>query len=342
MKNQLGSLRDVSIFAFVMSNALFVLVLLLLQLNKHIINVRYPFNAVNTITFNKNSMEFYVKREYLELEPIGFMFVLFFGVVLVIQFIAMLFHRFATISQILATTPLDWYCSKKVKETVMASELGEYAVQIAMKLQKPRPEWDTENDDPNDKTGRTDTIHRLLFQHGKKQDWSNLETNFKRELFKDGELNLGKLAISKKTLSVLDDKRKSMTEYRKAKKSHLISSPNHYNSYGMANEGHYSVPNNWADDHDSISIYQRVPFRSASPNASIYGSTPRPLVSALKKSSSSLLKPENIYEEGKHNLGFVEDEIYGASKYKTVNKKVDYDGIELVEKKTLDDGNTSA
>lgn len=50
---------------------------------------------------------------YLHLEPIGLVFVFFFASVMVIQFIAMLFHRFGTLSQILASTELSC-CSRSV------------------------------------------------------------------------------------------------------------------------------------------------------------------------------------------------------------------------------------
>jgi chitin synthase len=187
MQNQLKALRDISVFAFTMGNALFVLVVFLLQVSKEYLHVRWPFNIKNNIIFDQDSFEITIQREYLNLEPISLLFVVFFGIVLFIQFIAMLFHRFATISQILATTQIDWYCSKRVKDTVSASELKEKAVEIARHLQRPRPEWD-EEDDGNDgakhNRGRRDTIHRLLLQQKKNKEWSNLETNFKRELFK--------------------------------------------------------------------------------------------------------------------------------------------------------------
>lgn len=108
MQNQLKAYRDISVFAFTMSNALFVLIVFLLQLNKELLHVRWPLDIQNEITFDQTSFEFTIKREYKNLEPISMLFVGFFGAVLVVQFIAMLFHRFATISQILATTQIDW------------------------------------------------------------------------------------------------------------------------------------------------------------------------------------------------------------------------------------------
>lgn len=115
VKDGLKGLRDMSVFAFVMINALFVLVIFILQLNKEFIHVRWPLGAKNVIEFDDSITEINISREYLELDPIGLVFIVFFGVILFIQFGAMLMHRFSTISQILATTALDWYCGKQVK-----------------------------------------------------------------------------------------------------------------------------------------------------------------------------------------------------------------------------------
>ena len=53
-----------------------------------------------------------VEYFFLELEPIGLVFVVFFAVVLIIQVIGMLFHRWGTLSQIISTTRIF---KKKVK-----------------------------------------------------------------------------------------------------------------------------------------------------------------------------------------------------------------------------------
>lgn len=309
MQSQLKALRDVSVFAFTMGNALFVLVVFLLQLNKQYLHVRWPLNVKNNIIFDQDTSEIIIQREYLNLEPISLLFVVFFGIVLFVQFIAMLFHRFATISQILATTQIDWYCSKRVKDTVSASELKEKAVEIARHLQRPRPEWDDDDlDVALDKTGgKRDTIHRLLMQNKKQKDWSNLETNFKRELFKDEDLNLRKLRLTKKTEAILDDLRKSTAEYRRSKKSTNIINP-----YFTSNESTYSVAHSNFSDKDSFSIYQRATYRPSSPVPSVYVNG-APLKSALKNSNSrntiSLRDDVSIYAQGIENMSFVNDEV---------------------------------
>lgn len=306
MQNQLKALRDISVFAFTMGNALFVLVVFLLQLNKQYLHVQWPLNVKNNIIFDQDSFEITIQREYLNLEPISLLFVIFFGIVLVVQFIAMLFHRFGTISQILATTQIDWYCSRRVKDTVSASELKENAVKIARHLQKPRPEWEDDDADySGDKLGRRDTIHRLLMQHKKQKDWSNLETNFKRELFKESDLNLRKLKLTRKTEAILNEFRKSMAEYQRIKKTSSIISP-----YYPSNEGAYSMAHSTNSDKDSFSVYQRATYRHSSPAQSVYVNGTQ-LKSALKKTQSlntlSLHDEVVAYAQGIDNLSFVDD-----------------------------------
>lgn len=66
--------------------------------------------------FFRMTRQVHITKEYLQLEPIGLVFVFFFALILIIQFTAMLFHRFGTISHILASTELNLTCSKKSEE----------------------------------------------------------------------------------------------------------------------------------------------------------------------------------------------------------------------------------
>lgn len=54
-----------------------------------------------------------IEKQYLQLEPIGFVFLIFFGILLVVQFVAMLLHRFGTFCQILANTHINVSCGNK-------------------------------------------------------------------------------------------------------------------------------------------------------------------------------------------------------------------------------------
>jgi chitin synthase len=182
MKASLNNLRDMVIFGFVMANALFILIVFLLQLNKSEIHIRWPYAAKNTIIFDETVNEIIIKREYLELEPIGLAFIGLFGVILLIQFTAMLIHRFSTISQILAFTNLDWSFGRKETDISVGAELNRKAVSIALQFQRPKRIWDDDDQDEQEKTVyRRDTIKRLLLNQQDKQDQSNLEANFKKQ-----------------------------------------------------------------------------------------------------------------------------------------------------------------
>ena len=65
------------------------------------------------VTESYSILQVHISQEHLQLEPIGLVFVFFFALILIIQFVAMLFHRFGTISHILSSTELNC-CNKKV------------------------------------------------------------------------------------------------------------------------------------------------------------------------------------------------------------------------------------
>lgn len=205
----LKSLRDMVVFAFCMINAIFILIVFLLQLKKEDLHYEWPFNADNTIIFQEDIFEITIKREYLQLEPIGFMFVIFFGVVLAIQFVAMLIHRFKTASQILASTEINWYLSKRAEDKNPAAEIKENGVLLAMRLQRPTPPKDGDPDESenNKKSIRRDTIHRNIIQKQSAQaDESDLENNFLRKWNSDKDLNLGH-SLSGKSKSLIEQRR---------------------------------------------------------------------------------------------------------------------------------------
>lgn len=103
----LKDLRDKAVIAFFMINAMFVLVVFLLTLKKELIHIKWPLDVKYNFTYNEDSGEIRLSKTYLELEPIGLVFVMFFAILLVVQFICMLLHRFGTFSEILSTTTVN-------------------------------------------------------------------------------------------------------------------------------------------------------------------------------------------------------------------------------------------
>ncbi|XP_055379056.1 chitin synthase chs-2 [Condylostylus longicornis] len=220
VKEELKGLRDIVCFAFVMINALFVLVVLILQSKKSVLHFIWPFHAKDTITFNERH-EVMIFREHLELDPIGLCFVLLFGLILFIQFVAMLFHRFATISQILATTQLNIFCcgsNDDDNEDTFIEELRGTTVEIAKKSQKPKriDEDDSDVEDNSDEPIRRNTIYRLTSSkaYNDPKDWSDLQTNFERR-FEAGKLKYNEVPLRRKTITRLENNRKSVIERRR-------------------------------------------------------------------------------------------------------------------------------
>ena len=130
--NDLKELRNKSVFMYFIFNALFILIVFLLQLNKYHLHVDWPLGVKLNVTIINGQPK--VTKEYLQLEPIGIVFVVFFFLILVVQSFAMVLHRFGTLSHILASTEIDWF--KRRRQPATERELLEQnAVEIARNLQ---------------------------------------------------------------------------------------------------------------------------------------------------------------------------------------------------------------
>ncbi|KAF4529725.1 hypothetical protein B566_EDAN015354 [Ephemera danica] len=184
----LKQLRDKSVFGFFMLNAMFVMILFLIQLNKDILHLDWPLGVKSNFTFNYNTEEIMIWNDYLQLDPIGMVFLLSFAFILLIQFIAMLFHRFQTLSHILAATELGWYCTKKVEDISTDALIDRHAVEIARELQKLKGIEEEEEmlaaaskGNRDSKTGpRRFTIVKLERDHQRRTNVGSLANAFER------------------------------------------------------------------------------------------------------------------------------------------------------------------
>ncbi|EEB10859.1 chitin synthase, putative [Pediculus humanus corporis] len=230
ISRELKDLRDRSVMGFFMINALFVLIVFLLQLNKDNLHVNWPFGVKTNITYDSSTQEILISKEYLQLEPIGLVFVFFFALILVIQFTAMLFHRFGTLSHILASTTLNC-CSKKIEDS-SETLLSKHGVDIVKNLQRIRGldgEYDNDSGSSSGNVGRRKTIHNLENNMKRKRTIGTLDVAFKERFFKMKEEN-GKLFngtpilgrsmnhLKKETIKALEVRRNTvMAERRKSK-----------------------------------------------------------------------------------------------------------------------------
>lgn len=176
---ELKTLRNQMVFSFFMLNAIFVVVVFLLQQKKDLLFIRWPLGAKVNVTYNmdNDNPKVEVIKTYLELEPIGLVFVLFFAVVLIIQIIGMLFHRWGTISQIISTTRLA-FCEKKskvrlgtcqlspcyvkahhVKDTTVAGDLNKNALLFTEALTRKESKEKPESKFAKGAVGRRNTVN---------------------------------------------------------------------------------------------------------------------------------------------------------------------------------------
>ncbi|CAL1678462.1 unnamed protein product [Lasius platythorax] len=178
-------LRNKSVFAFLMFNALFVLIVFLLQLNKDQLHVVWPLGVKTNITYIEETSEVHISKEYLQLEPIGLVFVFFFALILVIQFTAMLFHRFGTLAHILASTSLD--CCKKTKDLSEEALLSKHAVEIVRDLQRLDGMEGDYEEGSGSGPGRRKTIRNLEKSRRKTQAINTLDVAFRQRFFSMSE-----------------------------------------------------------------------------------------------------------------------------------------------------------
>uniref|UniRef100_A0A914VAF7 Uncharacterized protein n=1 Tax=Plectus sambesii TaxID=2011161 RepID=A0A914VAF7_9BILA len=136
----LTELRNKVCSAFFMLNVVFIIVVLVLQMQKDCLHIEWPlgpkFNH-SIIPCNADTLKEEWVMTRLQLEPIGLVFLVFFMSILVVQFCAMLLHRFGTLAHIIASTEL--FCTRKPLDKLSEDELVvQNAVEIAKELQAIR------------------------------------------------------------------------------------------------------------------------------------------------------------------------------------------------------------
>lgn len=183
IKSGLTDLRNKAVFFFSVFNALFVLIVFMLTLHKDTLHIDWPFGVKENITVTPDD-HVIVTKEYLHLEPIGIVLVFFFFAIILIQFIAMLFHRMGTIAHILASTELNW-CRKNDEFLSDEALIEKNAVEIVKQMQRLRGldgEMDSESSSSN-RLAHRKTIQMLEKQKSKKRAIGTLDVAFKKRFF---------------------------------------------------------------------------------------------------------------------------------------------------------------
>ncbi|XP_073941851.1 chitin synthase chs-2-like [Choristoneura fumiferana] len=230
IKRDLKDLRDKMVFAFVMLNALFVLVIFLLQLNQDQLHFQWPFGQQIGISYDEDSNTITINRDYLMLEPIGSLFLIFFGSVMLVQFTGMLFHRMGTLTHLLSTVKLDWYLTKSPNELTQHAMVENRAFKFISEVQQLNTDEMEGRGVDNTHVSRRKTIFNLERRRTAKQNVVNLETNFEKRLstvIQNPDMlarlpSLGSTTAARRlTLRALQTRRDSVVAERRRSQSQL-------------------------------------------------------------------------------------------------------------------------
>lgn len=196
----------------------------------------------------------------MQLEPIGLVFVFFFALILIIQFTAMLFHRFGTISHILASTELNLTCSKKSEElsqdalidkvkralkSLFRIELNldslQHAVEIVKNLQRLQGidgDYDNDSGSGPDRVARRRTIQNLEKARQPRRQIGTLDVAFKKRFLKltaqNDENNANtpiltrRMTMRAETIRALEVRKNSVMAERRKSQMQTLGANNEY------------------------------------------------------------------------------------------------------------------
>lgn len=189
------------------------------------------------------------------------MFVFFFALILIIQFTAMLFHRFGTISHILASTELNLTCSKKseelsqdalidkVRETFLWFKnflikfkfIQKHAVEIVKNLQRLQGidgDYDNDSGSGPDRVARRRTIQNLEKARQPRRQIGTLDVAFKKRFLKLTAANddnsagtpilTRRMTMRAETIRALEVRKNSVMAERRKSQMQTLGANNEY------------------------------------------------------------------------------------------------------------------
>ncbi|XP_011310728.1 uncharacterized protein [Fopius arisanus] len=249
----LKSLRDEYLFKFFMINGLFVLIVFLMQLKKDILHLEWPLGKTYNVSFNSASETVDLHKNYLELEPIGCLFILAFVGILGIQFMAMLVHRFNTFCHVLANTSLNWkQCCRddESDELPLKSQAHEFAKglqRLAMNNAQPvTPATDPQPTQPR----KRNTVHALISKENKTRLATDFETVFRQNMREpSANPKLTSMGISQTVLKAFERRRTTVVQRKSQfKRANSISQE----AQGATGENHYNaIPSSHSHTYDN-------------------------------------------------------------------------------------------
>ncbi|KAI6196724.1 Chitin synthase [Aphelenchoides besseyi] len=202
----LTELRNKTCAVFFMINIVFIIVVLVLQMQKDCLHIEWPFGPKfnhTVVPCNSDKKEHIWVMSRLQLEPIGLLFLVFYMSILVIQFVAMLLHRFSTLEHIIASTEL-FFSKSNTDKGIKPELVVQNAVEIARELQAIRGIDELEDDVIKEKAISRRKVVRALESSRKsmsKKRTETLDAAFKRRfdniaaMNEDGEGDFGTLGL---------------------------------------------------------------------------------------------------------------------------------------------------
>ncbi|GBP49018.1 Chitin synthase chs-2 [Eumeta japonica] len=248
ISKDLKELRDTSVFNFFMVNALFVLIVFLLQLNKDNLHIKWPFGIKTNITFDESAQKARIAADLIELRNKSvFAFVMFNALFILIVFLLQLNKD---------QLHVDWPLGIKtnityIEETGKAEDLSQdalldkNAIAIVKDLQKLNgldDDYDNDSGSGPANVGRRKTIHNLEKARQKKRNIGTLDVAFKKRFFNmnanDGPgtpvLNR-KMTLRRETLKALETRRNSVMAERRKSQMQTLGANNEYGVTGGLN-----------------------------------------------------------------------------------------------------------
>ncbi|EYC16675.1 hypothetical protein Y032_0033g2779 [Ancylostoma ceylanicum] len=221
----LVELRNKVVSTFFMVNVVFIIIILVLQLQKDCLHIEWPigpkYNHTVRPCHGDTKEEIWVVTR-LQLEPLGLVFLIFFMSILIIQFFAMLCHRFGTLAHIIASTEL--FCFRKTIGKLSEDELVvQNAVEIARELQAIRGvDESREHEQMGEQIGRRRVVQNLESSRLSlmKRKTETLDAAFKKRFFAlssevqepgfSSRDSRRRLTLTKGTIRALENRRDSL------------------------------------------------------------------------------------------------------------------------------------
>lgn len=232
-KRGLEEYRDVIIFTFLFTNALYIVGVTMLQTKSEIFINWTMFEdwfgwdaggldgLQHNVTFIKPETEslkatIQITRTHEQLDMIGLFFLVTFFSITAIQMVGMFMHRIQTLCHYISTTSLDFFGPKKGKS--FNDEINKAGLHVAKQLQNPQKVKTEEEERKEFLKGRRATIADLNKYHKKVKgggETINLEKEFvskynNLDLSSQDDPVMRGLSVRRDTLHALKARRESM------------------------------------------------------------------------------------------------------------------------------------